>query len=84
MKAAYIFLFLFIAYDSCSVFNINRLSSVRLETTLVYFPDVFGAQICVNSSCKDFNEQFPHATWYDNASVIIDTKSVTFLVDRDD
>ena len=29
MKAAHIFLFLFIAYDSYSVFNINRLSSVR-------------------------------------------------------
>ena len=57
---------------------------VGLETTLVYFPDVFGAQIFANSSSKDFNEQIPHTTWYDNASVIIDTKSVTFLADRDD
>ena len=56
---------------------------VGLETALVYFPGVFGTQIFVNSSSEGFNEYFPHAIWYDNAAVVIDTLSVTFLIDWD-
>ena len=55
-----------------------------LETTLVYFPDIFGVHIFANPSSKDFTEQFSHTNWHDNAAVMIHTKSVTFVVDRDD